>query len=352
MADRSAFVHIGLAKTGTTAIQDFLSSNRAFLKEQGYHVPRAGTMNAQSGHHCLAWEIRKADERLRYCAGFELSRFENEVGAHPGDHIVVSSEELSLSSYSYPQVRQILSLFDQFNVTVVAYVREQAEYFNAFYTQLAVNLLDVEPVERFVERCMGEARFDYNSWFAIWDDLSKTPVRIRPYDVKVFEGGDVVRDFAALIGPIRFPESYRAARSNRSMNNKQVGALQWLFQQMKAAGCSGQIALNARRRLEKAGKEVAALPELSDGDPVWLIEPNLVRRIRERYAEANATFFERHGARGYVFGEIGKDRSLNALSFNGLDRPTRDRVNQIWMDAHRDIASEIGQQNRKWRWGR
>lgn len=39
MAHRTAVIHIGTEKTGTTTIQHFLRDNRAALREQGIHVP-------------------------------------------------------------------------------------------------------------------------------------------------------------------------------------------------------------------------------------------------------------------------------------------------------------------------
>ena len=57
------FVHVGTHKTGTTSIQVFLRGHAAALRRQGLYVPTTGTIDPQSGHHNLAWELY-ADERF------------------------------------------------------------------------------------------------------------------------------------------------------------------------------------------------------------------------------------------------------------------------------------------------
>lgn len=51
---KTLYIHAGTHKTGTTAIQKFLSANRDLLAKNGYLYP--GT---DQGHHDVARELKK-----------------------------------------------------------------------------------------------------------------------------------------------------------------------------------------------------------------------------------------------------------------------------------------------------
>jgi len=54
---KTLFVHIGTHKTGTTSIQNFLRNHATSLNECGVFVPKSGTLDENSGHHNIAWEM-------------------------------------------------------------------------------------------------------------------------------------------------------------------------------------------------------------------------------------------------------------------------------------------------------
>ncbi len=55
---KTLIVHIGTHKTGTTSIQQFLRQQAEQLKAEGIYVSSIGTLNARSGHHNIAWDLR------------------------------------------------------------------------------------------------------------------------------------------------------------------------------------------------------------------------------------------------------------------------------------------------------
>lgn len=54
---RNLYVHCGLAKTGTTSLQDFLFHRRAELRTQGCDYTGIGIRRGRSAHHNLAFEM-------------------------------------------------------------------------------------------------------------------------------------------------------------------------------------------------------------------------------------------------------------------------------------------------------
>jgi hypothetical protein len=88
---RSIFIHIGTHKTGTTSIQHFLRSHSDQLKDCGIFVPVSGTLNVHSGHHNIAWELRR-DYRFRHSYG-GVSELVAELEGSPHATAVISSED-------------------------------------------------------------------------------------------------------------------------------------------------------------------------------------------------------------------------------------------------------------------
>ena len=61
---RTAFVHVGTHKTGTTSLQSMLAANAKILRAAGVLVPLAGRVERGSaGHHNVAWELLR-DQRF------------------------------------------------------------------------------------------------------------------------------------------------------------------------------------------------------------------------------------------------------------------------------------------------
>lgn len=58
-------IHIGMAKTGTTAVQSYMYANRLALLEQGINYPLSATYG--TGHHPLAWSLLEWHEQTIDC---------------------------------------------------------------------------------------------------------------------------------------------------------------------------------------------------------------------------------------------------------------------------------------------
>jgi len=62
MAKSELYIHIGMPKTATSALQRFFTINRDVLKEKGIAYPAIGNMEA---HHRLGWSL-KAERGLSH----------------------------------------------------------------------------------------------------------------------------------------------------------------------------------------------------------------------------------------------------------------------------------------------
>jgi hypothetical protein len=328
-----AFVHIGLAKTGTTSIQQQLASGRRQLPAHGFYYPRTGLINQLTGHHCLAWHLANSPKQNEFCAGFSLPDFMQELQTAKPHNLIISSEEMSSLSYSYPKIRTLLRLFPDHEIYIVAYVREQAEFFNSFYLELLSDFDAPGMIDDFIEQRLVEPRYDYGHWFAVWTDLLGKNVIIRPYDKEALNNGDVVEDFWNIVGLHGFRIRRNMRQQNVSLNNLQAGVMMELVRRV-VAHCGGHLPPPpTRRALKKIAASIISLPELATGARFWGIRPDLLRRIRERYTSTNADFFRKYGMPGFVYQAISAVPAVNACAFTDLDPGVRQRVESMWNRA-------------------
>jgi len=327
-----AFIHIGLAKTGTTSIQSVLASNREELERLGFYFPRSGTINAQSGHHCLAWSLAGSPKTRDFCQAFSEDAFRAEVGQKgEGRTVILSSEEFSALSFSYLGIRKLLRQFHGRDISVIAYVREQAEFFNSLYQEIISDFVDPGPAAEFARARMREERYDYERWFAIWADLLGRALIVRPFDRRFLRGGDAVKDFLNVVD---LPLVYDSKEEilNSSWNNVQVAAVRELIQRVNDLPGSRPLPSHVRLVLKRMAAKLASHEDLAGGTRYWGIAPDLVGDIRRRYHSGNQSFFESHGVPDFTFSAAARVPDLTMLAFGDLPLNVKTSVDRVWKE--------------------
>ncbi|HSU02234.1 MAG TPA: hypothetical protein VLK03_06755 [Nocardioides sp.] len=129
------FLHVGLAKTGTTTIQGALEAAAGRLAEEGVLFP-GGSHRAQrlAVYDLLGQRVSGEDDAR--VAG-SLGRLVAEIGAHRGPAVVVSEEELSLARPRH--VRMLSRALAGHRVVVVVGVRDMARTLVSAWQQTVVN---------------------------------------------------------------------------------------------------------------------------------------------------------------------------------------------------------------------
>lgn len=183
------YLHVGVHKTGTTAIQKFLFDNADRLNEAGIFRPVTGALdNAVSwGHHELAWTLRDGDKSgLWRKARLEIA----------GKKAVVSSEEFCLirGAHSYAPVRDA---FDGWSIRPICYVRRQDQLLESIYNHHVKSLGETEDIQSFAKR-LGR-RLDYKQFIDTLEGVfGQGSVTVRVYDKREFD--DLFDDFLLQLG--------------------------------------------------------------------------------------------------------------------------------------------------------
>lgn len=174
---RRVFLHIGRAKTGSTAIQRALATNRRLLRVYDYAFPGRGLDHS---------------EILPDLSGSVADSFLEEVRACPGDAII-STEGLQNSDPT--RAREWLAGFD---VRVIVYLREQASMLASGWAQVVHGHLETCSLEEYIRHA---GVVDYCNFLKPWADaFGKSNLIVRVYDRRLFPKGDVVADFLRVVG--------------------------------------------------------------------------------------------------------------------------------------------------------
>lgn len=141
--NKKLFLHIGTHKTGTTALQHFLSVNKQRLQECGVLIPVSGCIGPYSGHHNIAWEMN-GDHRFQGNYG-TLDDLCAEISGSDCHTVVVSSEDFE---YLYSRPEALVEIKHRLNdvgcqVEVIVIFREVGEYIISLYGELLKHGLDL-----------------------------------------------------------------------------------------------------------------------------------------------------------------------------------------------------------------
>src|SRR5438477_7032289 len=133
---RRVLLHVGLHKTGTTALQQFLSATAQEFRAQGLLYPISGRpANSPEGHHNIAWQMG-GDRRFRSSAG-TLDDVASEISSFPGDAIL-SSEDFETILGVPDRFLPLLEhpLLKEHAFTIVLWVRDQASYLESLFFEM------------------------------------------------------------------------------------------------------------------------------------------------------------------------------------------------------------------------
>jgi hypothetical protein len=155
------YVHLGLHKTGTSTIQNFLNGFNDELKEKGMLVPTSGWVNG--AHHQFCYDVLNPKSELSI---FETLR--NEISAEDPTSVILSSEEFE--RFSAADVHTFVREVGIENVKAILYLRRQDGYIVSDYGQQVKMGASLPSLDQYLDRPTAAQRFNYlfvvGNWWA------------------------------------------------------------------------------------------------------------------------------------------------------------------------------------------
>ncbi|WP_158807972.1 hypothetical protein [Beijerinckia sp. L45] len=162
------FIHCGLHKTGTTAIQIAFAARRATKPSEGdIFYPKAGCPLGASGHHNIAWQST-GDWRFEPNGG-TLDTLKAEIGSAGGD-VLISSEDFE-SILCRDDLIRIISEFAKAvgrQPVFIVYLRNQLAYADSLYRTLVRHGFN-EEFGQFAERAAAHGHVALCDWVFHFD---------------------------------------------------------------------------------------------------------------------------------------------------------------------------------------
>ncbi|WEK53926.1 MAG: hypothetical protein P0Y55_15375 [Candidatus Cohnella colombiensis] len=192
------YLHVGMHKTGSSAIQALLTLNNMKLQDKGFFFPNPPnfdqayqTSEGNAGFLYKLFVDNELDEIKKYIESIEHSK------------IILSSEYLFQALLEYPE--RFFKVFNDYDYKIICYVRRQDDLFSSMYNQMVKNhdLEDKLSALKFIE---GKSDF-HKVLFECLKYTELENVIVRPYEKQQFYKGNIYSDFLNCIG-LELEESY------------------------------------------------------------------------------------------------------------------------------------------------
>ena len=245
-------LHIGLHKTGTTAIQTFFRNNRRqIFQKTGFDYVPVGVA-AGHGHANLAWQIRN-DQRFSTCRGTwdDVFRYIQSQNVNSRFYII-SSEEFD--GFDFDDIKKLGKILESCNVTIVLMLRNQFDLAVAMHKQNMKRFM-MPDLANWLEKVKQGYRFNFDELVRNWEMLgSNHAINILPYE-RVSE--NLIGNFACQAGIPQEILSYLPKYNllkNTSLSYSFFNAYQALIKEYDDAGKRENFLLKRKKILQNAEK--------------------------------------------------------------------------------------------------
>lgn len=280
-------IHIGTFKTGTTALQKYMSAQRdRLLTESGLLFPKSGEIPA-GGHHNLVYEVTGSWKYVAARGGF--ADLEREISQTSPESVLISAENLSSYAVGNEGVAPHFAGFAkrlEMPVKVVCWVRPQWEYMDSYYSQGVKSGYTTCSFASFVESALKEDIYDYEKVVAPWNPFA-TEIVVRPYP-----GSQLIADACRIfgVGELRSEDGVSAERKNIRFGAKRLEFMR------RVGAALERTKAPFKRRIPVAHRLRDAIMA-ADLDDVRFsgLDSSDVKRIAEHFLESNRRLSDRFG---------------------------------------------------------
>lgn len=181
---KTIYIHIGIGKTGTSAIQKGLIMNRDVLLEQDIFIPRVGLDKNNIGHHSLAnfQELEPSESTKKL-----YNQLLKEINDIKQNNIIISSENFCYCKPKY--IEFIKEIFRNYNIQIILFVREHLKLAESTYLLWQSQGYNYKyNIQDFMKMIGGGFNYDWMS--SQWTNIfCNNCMIIKIYDKKYFAKG-------------------------------------------------------------------------------------------------------------------------------------------------------------------
>jgi hypothetical protein len=221
---KTLYVHLGMPKAGSTALQDFLYMNRELLERTGllYPDPRALEQFSRdpqkmTGHHIVPmyltgffWAYYPKKEGIEAADIFRFIK--QQIAESTAQKVLLSSEACWFMLNRQDVVNEFADAFSDFDLKVIAYLRSQDDHIQSGYNECIKSSFYTMTVDEFIEDRFHDPSNHYYTHLMLWvNAIGYENVLTRLYDKNSLINGSIFQDLLAQCGyvwdqELRLPE--------------------------------------------------------------------------------------------------------------------------------------------------
>lgn len=288
---KKIYLHIGFHKTGTSAIQEHLNSNRKGLLDCGILYPESFETKYPS-HVDFSWAFKNNQPAWSCVTDGNkdeiINSYRVQIEETDCGKIILSSEDFSLLDTEPDSIKNLKEFLTGFSVKVIAYIREPIDFIVSLYSH-AIRKGDIScSLKSYLVNHYRFRSANYplrlNPWI---NNFGKENIIVNKYSKESFEYQSLTNHF---LDSIKANYSFDAPppRSN-------VGVHPWLMEayiRVYSSNLESEIKNRQLNHLLKLG------PELPKEDPVkYLLNQDDEKIIRNFYSVSNSIIYREFNIR-------------------------------------------------------
>ncbi|MHC4266331.1 MAG: hypothetical protein ACYSUK_10420 [Planctomycetota bacterium] len=212
---KTIYLHIGVHKTASTALQAFLEENQELLGQNNFYVIKA--LEGHKLYSCFLyhhpWRAFLNAETVR---SQWLESFSKRLENINQDNILISSEFFCVL-YKH-LIEKLHRLLSPYHVKIICYVRRQDLWLESFYQELVkAEPVFAPPFQRWVEMLPPFPTMICNSYSMLKDwaqTFGKENLTVRPFEKQQLTNNSIFDDFLSLLG-LQLTDDYKMPDSNK-----------------------------------------------------------------------------------------------------------------------------------------
>ncbi|WP_425102308.1 sulfotransferase family protein [Tropicibacter sp. S64] len=208
---KTLYVHVGHYKTGTTALQAFLSHNAKKLRRHG--LDYTDLFCHLHKHSKYAFSLYRGAGVTTLMHGYNdptrgetiWAKLFEAVQASPADRVLISSEEFMRLGAHPAAAARLKAIVGQapagIDFRIIAYLRSPGAHLRSWYNQMVKMSAATSDYNTAVCQVMEPVHYDYGLALKPWIEIfGPEAVIVRPYDEAFRHNGGLFRDFLSLFG--------------------------------------------------------------------------------------------------------------------------------------------------------
>ncbi len=285
----SAILHIGMQKTGTSALQYFFNANRQLLQKDGISYPHISefdriSFSGVSYHNCIAGAVGDYRSTFAVLSSQGLAQLRECLLRE--QIVLLSGEDFS----RILDLSRVEELFRGVDTKVVVYLREQCGWAESAYNQrnkilfnrghdrlFSPDILSAEDLFTFLKNERYAPLLQYDRLLQRWiKAFGRESVVVRLFDKHQMVRGDIGADVMSAIGVQDLLEYEAPPRVNENLANAWINLIR-------------EIAIE--QGVESARVLLAKMNSYSDQinltGATGVLSPRIKNKMRDDYASGN-----------------------------------------------------------------